>query len=88
MFQSGAYAGASNAFDKLADFAIKRADSMSPVVLIASGRVIDVVFKKGFDLCEHKKKPHNLTYSPSTNNEKVNLHNKFDQSQKLEEYYL
>ncbi|SPR05642.1 TraB/VirB10 family protein [Orientia tsutsugamushi] len=84
--QSGAYSGASNAFDKLADFAIKRADSMSPVVLIASGRVIDVVFKKGFDLCEHKKKPHNLTYSPSTNNEKVNLHNKFDQSQKLEEY--
>ncbi|KJV70827.1 TraB/VirB10 family protein [Orientia tsutsugamushi] len=84
--QSGAYAGASNAFDKLADFAIKRADSMSPVVLIASGRVIDVVFKKGFDLCEHKKKPHNSTYSPSTNNEKVNLHNKFDQSQKLEEH--
>ncbi|WP_371220215.1 TraB/VirB10 family protein [Orientia tsutsugamushi] len=84
--QSGAYAGASNAFDKLADFAIKRADSMSPVVLIASGRVIDVVFKKGFDLCEPKKKPHNLTYSQSTNNEKVNLHNKFDQSQKLEEH--
>ncbi|SPM46056.1 conjugal transfer protein [Orientia tsutsugamushi] len=84
--QSGAYAGASNAFDKLADFAIKRADSMSPVVLIASGRVIDVVFKKGFDLLEHKKKPHNSTYSQSTNNEKVNLHNKFDQSQKLEEH--
>ncbi|SPR12339.1 conjugal transfer protein [Orientia tsutsugamushi str. Gilliam] len=59
---------------------------MSPVVLVASGRVIDVVFKKGFDLCEHKKKPHNSTYSQSTNNEKVNLHNKFDQSQKLEEH--
>ncbi|KJV92974.1 bacterial conjugation TrbI-like family protein [Orientia tsutsugamushi str. UT76] len=71
--QSGAYAGASNAFDKLADFAIKRADSMSPVVLIASGRVIDVVFKKGFDLCEHKKKPHNSTYTPSTSNEKLIL---------------
>ncbi|WP_371254214.1 TraB/VirB10 family protein [Orientia tsutsugamushi] len=84
--QSGAYSGASNAFDKLADFAIKRADSMSPVIVVASGRVIDVVFKKGFDLLEHKKKPHNSTYTPSTNNEKVNLHNKFDQSQKLEEY--
>ncbi|SPP24281.1 conjugal transfer protein [Orientia tsutsugamushi] len=84
--QSGAYAGASNAFDKLADFAIKRADSMSPVVLIASGRVIDVVFKKGFDLCEPKKKPHNLTYSQSTSNEKVNSHNQFNQSQKLEEH--
>ncbi|SPR06229.1 conjugal transfer protein [Orientia tsutsugamushi str. Gilliam] len=84
--QSGAYSGASNAFDKLADFAIKRADSMSPVIVVASGRVIDVVFKKGFDLCEHKKKPHNSTYSPSTSHEKVNLHNKFDQSQKLEEH--
>ncbi|KJV51432.1 bacterial conjugation TrbI-like family protein [Orientia tsutsugamushi str. Gilliam] len=84
--QSGAYAGASNAFDKLADFAIKRADSMSPVVLVASGRVIDVVFKKGFDLREHKKKPHNSTYTPSTSNEKVNSHNQFNQSQKLEEH--
>ncbi|XAF72970.1 TrbI/VirB10 family protein [Orientia tsutsugamushi] len=61
-FQSGAYSGASNAFDKLADFAIKRADSMSPVIVVASGRVIDVVFKKGFDLREHKKKPYNSTY--------------------------
>nr|WP_230597599.1 TraB/VirB10 family protein [Orientia tsutsugamushi] len=84
--KSGVCSGASNAFDKLADFAIKRADSMSPVIVVASGRVIDVVFKKGFDLCEHKKKPHNSTYSPSTNNEKVNLHNKFDQSQRLEEH--
>ncbi|SPR04852.1 TraB/VirB10 family protein [Orientia tsutsugamushi] len=84
--QSGACSGASNAFDKLADFAIKRADSMSPVVLIASGRVIDVVFKKGFDLLEHKKKPHNSTYTPSTSNEKVNSHNQFNQSQKLEEH--
>ncbi|KJV69730.1 hypothetical protein [Orientia tsutsugamushi] len=59
---------------------------MSPVIVVASGRVIDVVFKKGFDLREHKNKPHNLTYSQSTNNEKVNLHNKFDQSQRLEEH--
>ncbi|KJV53438.1 conjugal transfer protein TraB [Orientia tsutsugamushi] len=59
---------------------------MSPVIVVASGRVIDVVFKKGFDLREHKKKPHKLTYSQSTNNEKVNLHNKFDQSQRLEEH--
>ncbi|WP_342638806.1 TraB/VirB10 family protein [Orientia tsutsugamushi] len=84
--QSGAYAGASNAFDKLADFAIKRADSMSPVIVVASGRVIDVVFKKGFDLCEHKKKLKNSTYTPSTSNEKVNSHNQFNQSQKLEEH--
>ncbi|CAM81170.1 TraB/VirB10 family protein [Orientia tsutsugamushi] len=84
--KSGAYSGASNAFDKLADFAIKRADSMSPVIVVASGRVIDVVFKKGFDLCEHKKKLKNSTYVPSTSHEKVNLHNKFDQSQKLEEH--
>ncbi|SPR16153.1 conjugal transfer protein TraB [Orientia tsutsugamushi] len=59
---------------------------MSQVIVVASGRVIDVVFKKGVDLCEHKKKLHNLTYSPSTSYEKVNSHNQFDQSQRLEEH--
>ncbi|WP_052694660.1 hypothetical protein [Candidatus Orientia mediorientalis] len=50
----------SNAFDKLADFAIKRADSMSPVIVVVSGKVVDV--KKGFDLLKHKK-TQNLTYT-------------------------
>ncbi|KJV54481.1 putative conjugative pilus assembly protein [Orientia tsutsugamushi str. Kato PP] len=51
---------------------------MSSVIVVASGRVIYVVFKKGFDLRERKKKLHNSTYSQSTSHEKVNLHNKFD----------
>ncbi|NCP62700.1 MAG: hypothetical protein GW748_05240 [Alphaproteobacteria bacterium] len=42
--------GASNALEKLADFSIKRAESMSPVLVVHPGRVVDVVFKKGFDL--------------------------------------
>jgi conjugal transfer pilus assembly protein TraB len=42
--------GASNALDKLAEFSIKRAEQMQPVILIASGRVVDVVFKTGVDI--------------------------------------
>ncbi len=52
--KSGVYAGTGNALEKLDDFAIKRAESMSPVIVVASGRVIDVVFKKGFDLRDNK----------------------------------
>lgn len=53
--KAGVYAGTGNALEKLADFAIKRAESMSPVIVVASGRVIDVVFRKGFDLRENKE---------------------------------
>ncbi|MCX4084227.1 TraB/VirB10 family protein [Rickettsia hoogstraalii] len=53
--KAGVYAGTGNALEKLADFAIKRAESMSPVIVVASGRVIDVVFKKGFDLSDNKE---------------------------------
>lgn len=42
--------GASSALDKLAEFSIKRAEQMQPVILVASGRVVDVVFKAGVDL--------------------------------------
>lgn len=53
--KAGVYSGTSNALEKLADFAIKRAESMSPVIVVASGRVIDVVFRKGFDLRKNKE---------------------------------
>ncbi len=53
--KAGVYAGTGNALEKLADFAIKRAESMSPVIVVASGRVIDVVFRKGFDLRDNKE---------------------------------
>lgn len=42
--------GATSALDKLAEFSIKRAEQMQPVILIASGRVVDVVFKTGVDI--------------------------------------
>lgn len=53
--KAGVYAGTGNALEKLADFAIKRAESMSPIIVVASGRVIDVVFRKGFNLRENKE---------------------------------
>ena len=48
--QGAAGSGVGNALDKLAEFSIKRAEQMQPVILIASGRVVDVVFEKGVDL--------------------------------------
>lgn len=53
--KAGVYGGTGNALEKLADFAIKRAESMSPVIVISSGRVIDVVFRKGVDLRYEKE---------------------------------
>jgi conjugal transfer pilus assembly protein TraB len=48
--KAGMFAGGGNALEKLADYAIKRAEQMSPVIVVASGRVVDVVFRKGFGL--------------------------------------
>lgn len=48
--KSGASSGVGNALQKLADYAIKRAEQMSPVIVVGAGRVIDVVFRKGFQL--------------------------------------
>lgn len=42
--------GTSNALDKLAEFSIKRAEAMQPVIVVNGGRVVDMVFKKGIDL--------------------------------------
>lgn len=42
--------GAGNALDKLAEFSIKRAEAMQPVIVVNGGRVVDVVFKRGIDL--------------------------------------
>lgn len=39
--------GISNAFDKLADYYIKRAEQLQPVVIINAGRTVNVVFSKG-----------------------------------------
>lgn len=49
MIKGSSSSGVGKALEKLADFAIKRAESMSPVILIDPGRVVDVVFKKSVD---------------------------------------
>ena len=42
--------GAGDAFSKMADFVMERFNSMSPQIVIASGREVDVVFQHGVDL--------------------------------------
>ncbi len=41
--------GVGNALDKLVDYSIKRAEQLQPVIQIASGRVVDIVFRNGVD---------------------------------------
>ena len=48
--KAGMFAGSGNALNKLADYAIKRAEQMSPVIVVGSGRIVDVVFRRGFGL--------------------------------------
>ena len=47
MLKEGGFAGASNAAEKIADYYIKQAESMSPVLLVSGGTKVDVVFTKG-----------------------------------------
>jgi len=47
MLKSGAAKGASGALEKYADFYIKRAEQMQPVIQVAAGRVVDIVFTEG-----------------------------------------
>ena len=39
-----------NAFDKLADYYIKRAEQLQPVIQVNAGRVVHIVFTKGSNL--------------------------------------
>jgi len=47
MIKEGGLAGASSAAEKIADYYIKQAESMSPVLLISGGTKVDIVFTKG-----------------------------------------
>jgi conjugal transfer pilus assembly protein TraB len=73
--KGGIYAGAGNALEKLADFAIKRAESMSPVIVVASGRVVDVVFRKGFDLKQDGTEESIRLLPPTTTDYSQNMAN-------------
>jgi conjugal transfer pilus assembly protein TraB len=48
--QGAVGSGASNALDKLAEFSIKRAEQMSPIIYVPSGRLVDILLKTGVDL--------------------------------------
>lgn len=50
LLKGGAGKGVGNAMEKMADFYIKRAEQLQPVIEIEPGRDIDVVFKAGFDM--------------------------------------
>ena len=47
MLTAGVSQGASNALEKYADFFINRAEQLQPVLQVAAGREIDVVFTQG-----------------------------------------
>lgn len=48
--QAGAFKGGAVAAQKLADFYLKMADSIEPVIEISAGRSVDVVITKGMEL--------------------------------------
>jgi len=50
ILKGGAGKGVGNAMEKMADFYIKRAEQLQPVIEIEPGRRVDVVFKAGFDM--------------------------------------
>jgi conjugal transfer pilus assembly protein TraB len=48
--QGGLVSGASNALEKVADFWLKLADSMYPILQMDAGRQMDIVMVKGAEL--------------------------------------
>lgn len=52
MLGAGAAQGTSNALDKYAEFFIKRAEQLQPVLQIAAGRAVDIVFTQGTEFGE------------------------------------
>ncbi len=47
IIKSGVAKGTSNALEKYADFYIKRAEQLQPVIQVAAGRPVDIVFSQG-----------------------------------------
>jgi conjugal transfer pilus assembly protein TraB len=50
ILKHGAAKGATNALEKYADFYIKRAEQMQPIIQVEAGRVVDIVFTHGTSL--------------------------------------
>jgi conjugal transfer pilus assembly protein TraB len=47
LFKSSAYGGASNAAERIADYLIKSAENIFPVIEIDAGRKVDFVVQRG-----------------------------------------
>jgi len=52
IFKQSAANGMGGALDKYADFYIKRAEQMQPVIQVAAGRRVDLVFTQGMDFAD------------------------------------
>lgn len=65
--KGAAASGAGGALDKLAEFSIKRAEQMQPVILISSGRVVDVLLKAGVSLTPDQDKDMKVMGASPTN---------------------
>lgn len=52
ILKHGAGSGASSALSRYADFYIKRAEQLQPVIQVAAGRQVDIVFTEGITLNE------------------------------------
>jgi|GEM_PF-638605 len=50
MLKHGSGKGVSNALDKYADFYIKRAEQVQPIIQVAAGRQVDIVFTEGLSI--------------------------------------
>jgi conjugal transfer pilus assembly protein TraB len=51
-FMPGAVGGTCNAFDMLADYYIRRAEQVEPVIQVNAGRIVDVTFTHGVEIGE------------------------------------
>lgn len=49
-FNEGMLGGASGSMDRLSKYYIDRAESIQPVIQVASGRIVDVIFTEGADI--------------------------------------
>lgn len=54
MLKKGAFAGAGNAAEKVADYYLKLAESVSPILSVPAGARVEVMFLKGFHIGELK----------------------------------
>lgn len=55
-FSQGAMAGTGSSMDRLSKYYIERAESIQPVIQVASGRIVDAIFSVGADIGTSKLK--------------------------------